>query len=620
MVRFLFHPHGSLYAHPLLVYEPVFVFLFIVSAAGVLGCSSSATPADVDTYTERIHDQMVVDTVLDATEAGADLLGVTDSTNTSADTVVTPGTDSSACDPLFLPLPPVPQIPLGEIDWSIQRFVLTDFPTHCLVVEDLDLDGALDLLWGEVVAGQPVVRIHFGPITRETAVDSGFVVPLHRFGPAASCTVLDVDLDQDQDVVIGSADGELGWLLSTGTRSWDFSPRAGEFPDDLSGTRLLITLPIDLDGRPPMELLVGGSPPVLIPCTGLSVDPGGGRDVQIFSDIPETGWLRCMAQGADGLYRVTSSGVCPPFSDGLWLGAAKGDINDDGQPDLVTVRDFGVNQMFTFGPSGGLSMVGDDPFRFLYNHGMGIHVADITQDGLLDAVITDLGPDQVYVGHACRSPVESGYTTGIGLATDRTVSWGVTSGDLDRDGDVDLLTGVSIRLPDGGFLPDKLCYPDRWGVPQANLWSVQWLPGRFKPLWIPHDPRFVPSFWGASTVVADLDNDGDLDGVVSTEDSVRVLWNQIETSGGWLSFIVTGESRLPVADVDIQVTNPYQFGARRFVTHTTGYAGHAPLRAHIGLGPADGPWKVSIKAPGYHRSLMSNLTSGRVVKVSLIPE
>lgn len=528
--------------------------------------------------------------------------------------------DPRLCEPPFFPLPAEAQIPVGEVDWWAQRFDFTDFPTHCIVVEDLDLDGHLDLLWGEIVSGHAALRVHFGPIHTATVQSQGIVIDLLDFGAADSCSVFDIDQDRDLDVVIASADGELGKLITTGFRSWDWQPKAGEFPDDLSGTRLLVTLPIDLDGRPPLELLVGGSPEVLLPCTGLATDPGGGRDVQIFSDIPENGWLRCMAVTDDGKFRVTPPGICPEFEAGLWLGAAKGDVNGDGLVDLVAVRDFGFNQMFTFAPSGGLRPASGDPFRTLYNHGMGVHIADVTQDGVLDTLITDLGPDQLYVGQRCLPPIELGDSTGLGMATDRTISWGVTSGDFDRDGDVDLLTGVSIRLPDGGFLPEKLCHPDLWGVPQANLWSVQWSPGRFKPFWLDQDPAFAPSFWGVSTIVADLDNDGDLDGLISTEDSVRVLWNEIPASGGWLGVVVGGEDGLPVADADVVVTNPGRLGARRFVTHTTGYAGHSPLRVHIGLGQTKGPWRVSIVAPGYITKSVDNITSNSTVKIGLLPE
>lgn len=83
--------------------------------------------------------------------------------------------------------------------------------------------------------------------------------------------------------------------------------------------------------------------------------------------------------------------------DGMSLGVAFGDLNQDGWPDLVVANDFGTSSLY-LNQGGHLEF---QPYALgnEIGNGMGVAIADLNKDTLPDIWITQYGRDQVYLNY-----------------------------------------------------------------------------------------------------------------------------------------------------------------------------------------------------------------------------
>ena len=343
-------------------------------------------------------------------------------------TVLTTTVQNSAG--LFLSRPRVQQFTAATAGGS-GRFapgsdVSTTF-TESIATADLDGDGDLDLLTAQYHGNS--VNVQFNNGAGQYAFSSSVVVGLALVSNPFSVSTADLDGDGDIDFVTANNDAVLH------SASVRFNDGTGHF----SGGS---------------ELFVGSNP---VAVTTADVDGDGDLDVLVANSGPGSNSVSVRFNTGSGTFSGGSEAQVGPGPQSI----AMGDVDGDGDLDLLTTS-YG-----TFGNPPGTTVsvrlnngsgtfagtrevpVADRPFS--------IATADVDADGDLDFLS---------VSSAAVGLVNVRVNDGTGRFTNGpdvpvgAYPHGVTTGDVDGDGDLDLLTAnyttgtsgggtVSVRLNDG---------------------------------------------------------------------------------------------------------------------------------------------------------------------------
>jgi enediyne biosynthesis protein E4 len=267
------------------------------------------------------------------------------------------------------------------------------------------------------------------------------------------------------------------------------------------------------------------------------------------------------------------------------LGIASADYDRDGKPDLFIANDSMVEFLYhnkgdgTFEEVGLLSGVAVDSDGRTFA-GMGVDFADYDNDGWPDLVVTDLANQRyaIYHNNHDGSFSYSSVNSGLARITMGHTGWGVRFLDYDNDGWKDLLIAQGHDLDNIELTSPSLHYRDSMLLARNNgktFVDVSSISGGvFKENWAAR---------GMS--VGDLDNDGRLDSVVTTNDGpVHVVHNETQTQNHWLLLRLVGHksNRDAIgATVEIETDAGIQCST---VTTAASYLSSSDKRVHFGLG------------------------------------
>jgi hypothetical protein len=124
--------------------------------------------------------------------------------------------------------------------------------------------------------------------------------------------------------------------------------------------------------------------------------------------------------------------------------------------------------------------------------------------------------------------------------------------------------------------------------------------------------------WAArGLATGDIDNDGRLDAVITTNDGpAYVLLNQTKTSNHWVILNLVGvkSNRDAIgAEVRISTATGDQFGT---VTTSSSYQSSSDKRLHFGLGKADSIHQIEIRWPSGIRQVLTSQKVDRILTIS----
>jgi enediyne biosynthesis protein E4 len=483
---------------------------------------------------------------------------------------------------------------------SSKRYILETTGTGAAFF-DYDGDGDLDLFlvngtrldYGELQSPSNALyrndgRGDFVDVTRESGLEA--------WGWGQGAAVSDYDNDGDPDLLVtyfganrfyrNEGDGtftEIGHEAGLDDRGWGTSAAFADFDGD-GVDDLFVANYVDFDrertpgpGEGPNCFFMG----IPVMCGPKGLAPGRSR---------------LYRGGADGRFEDVTGKLGVDEAKYFGLGAVWGDLDNDGDPDLYVANDQTPNNLFR-----------NDGDRFTdvaleagvaYNEdgraqaGMGVDLGDYDNDGWLDIHVTNFSHDYntLYRNTGQGYFVDESFAAGIGQETFLYLGWGTGLVDFDRDGRLDLF------VANGHVYPEVDSYENDSHYAQPCFVFRSKGDGTFeKPLRLTgaSGPRV-----GRGAAFADVDDDGDVDVVVTNMNATPFLFeNESGTGAHWVGLELVGRqsSRSALgARVSVVAGGLRQM---REVKSGGSYLSQSDSRLLFGLGAASSLDRVEIRWP-----------------------
>jgi hypothetical protein len=301
---------------------------------------------------------------------------------------------------------------------------------------------------------------------------------------------------------------------------------------------------------------------------------------------------------------------------GKGLGVALADYDRDGHVDLFMANDSMVEFLYrnkgdgTFEEVGLTSEVAVDVDGRTYA-GMGVDFADFNNDGWPDVVVTDLANQRyaLYQNNGDGSFNYVSHNVGIGQMTLQHSGWGVHFFDYDNDGWKDLLVAQGHDLDTIELNYPNLRYREPMLLARNTGHGFEDVSGQsgavFRQPWV-----------ARGLAVGDLNNDGRVDAVVTTNDGpVHILHNQTTAKNHWLLLKLVGHKSNRDA-IGAEVTLVTASGSQYATVSTAGsYLSSSDKRVHFGLGRETIALRVEIRWPSGIRQTVKNVAADQVLQI-----
>jgi len=342
--------------------------------------------------------------------------------------------------------------------------------------------------------------------------------------------------------------------------------------------------------------------------------------------IPVQCGPRGLPGAGDALFRNNGDGTFTDVSKQAKVDDPKGyyglgvmwtDFDDDGWPDVFVANDATPNYAYrnnhdgTFTEMGFMLGVAVDE-NGVEQGSMGVSIGDYDRDGRLDLIVTNFA-DQYNTIY--RKGPDGGFTD-VSRATKTAdvslpyVGWGVKFFDYDNDGWLDLLVTnghvypqVEGAFPGGMYGQRKLFYRNLRDGTFAEIGSAI--------------PALAARRASRGAAFGDYDDDGDVDVIVNEIDGAPTLLRNDGGSkaGHWISLKLQGtKSNRNAAGARVEL----KAGALTQVEEVhagDSYISHSDWRLHFGLGAATTVDEITVRWPGGAVEKLTKLKADQVVKI-----
>ena len=326
---------------------------------------------------------------------------------------------------------------------------------------------------------------------------------------------------------------------------------------------------------------------------------------------------------ADRLYRNNGNGTFTDISKqagianpaGKGLGVAFCDYDRDGWTDIYIANDTVRN--FLYRNTGKGTFV-DEAYRagvgFDVNGkpqaGMGTDCADVDGDGLPDIFVTNFSeelntlyqnkPDGIFEDVTVKAGLGSGFIP---------LGFGTKMFDADNDGDLD------IHVTNGHVIDNVKLYRPSLTYAQKDL-LYENLGTRFRDVSTLAGAALQATRVGRGLAVADFDNDGHLDVVItSLNERAVLLKNQGARGGNWIMIRAKGKKSNAFglgATVTVETTEGRQV---REINNTASYVSSNDVRLHVGLGAARVIRYIEVLWPSGMRQVLKDVAVNQMLTI-----
>ncbi|MCZ6691715.1 MAG: CRTAC1 family protein [Planctomycetota bacterium] len=302
--------------------------------------------------------------------------------------------------------------------------------------------------------------------------------------------------------------------------------------------------------------------------------------------------------------------------DGKALGVVWTDFDLDGDPDIFVANDSTANFLFV--------NAGDGTFEFGLTAGvgyneegatqacMGVDVGDVNGDGLLDLFSVNLDGETniLYLNGGDGTFTDFTIPTGLAHVSLTFVGFGTNMLDFDNDGDED------IYVANGHILDNIKQYNDAVDNKQTDFLFENDGEGIFRDVSRESGEYFSKKMVGRGSAVADLDDDGDLDLVITNNNQPAVI---LRNDGGSLRrfirfrLIGTQSNRDGIGAI-VRITA----GGRTQIKEVragSSYCSQSDIRIHCGLGKTDRAESVVVRWPSGTVENLGGLDAGLLYTV-----
>jgi hypothetical protein len=298
------------------------------------------------------------------------------------------------------------------------------------------------------------------------------------------------------------------------------------------------------------------------------------------------------------------------------LGVAIADYDRDGRIDLFVANDSMPEFLFHQKSDGTFEEVGLESGVAVNSEGqtyagMGVDFADYDNDGWPDLVVTDLAR-QVYALYRNNRDGTFDYTSltsGLTNASQFHSGWSLRFLDYDNDGWKDLLIAQGHDMDNIEVVSPMLRYRE----PMLLLRNTG---KKFVDVSQVSENIFHDAWVGRGMAIGDIDNDGRIDAVVSTNAGApHVLLNETSTTNHWITLHLTGhKSNRDGIGAVVKLTTTQ---GSQWVTLTTssGYLSASDSRVHFGLGSSAVADSIEIRWPSGIVQTLTHIAGDRQIEV-----
>ena len=378
-------------------------------------------------------------------------------------------------------------------------------------------------------------------------------------------------------------------------------------------------------------------------CAFLDIDGDGDLDLFVtnYLDAPKTNNRFCgdpqrrirvychplvYPAVANVLYRNDGKGAFTDVSAetglnkylGNGLGVAVGDYDDDGRPDVFVANDSVPNFLFhnegggrfsEIGLLAGVAVARDGKPRA----GMGTEFADYNGDGRLDLVVTnhEFETTSLFRNDGGSSFVDTTLDAGISSATLPFVGFGVGFFDFDNDADLDL------SIVNGHVIDNTALFRAGSTHAQRKLLFLNTNGRRFAEISQQSGSGFAKDGVGRTLIGGDIDNDGDIDLVVTNNGgAAEILRNTGGNARNAIEIRVVGtRSNRDGLGARLTITAGGRTQVREIKSGSS-YLGQNDLRAHVGLGEATRVDRIDVRWPAGHTESIRDVAANQIVTVT----
>jgi hypothetical protein len=486
---------------------------------------------------------------------------------------------------------------------------------------DYDGDGKLDLYFATgnflPLAATPVASNRLyknlgGWKFRDETERSG----LGFRGYCHGITVGDIDNDGDADLFLSNYGGDAFFLNNGNGTFSEIGRAAGIFR---TGTWSSSAAFLDYDGDGDLDLYVSRYGDWQYP-----------RDDQFCGDVERkirrycpTASLRSVKHtlfrnNGDRTFTDVTDRAGISRTDGHGFAAVAADLDGDGRIDLYVANDKDPNFLYLNNGDGTFRDVSEDSgagydVEGQAQAGMGVDAEDIDGDGRPELFVTNFANEY----NTLYRNLGQGYfldaTANFGLAVDSLpwIGWGCVLADLDNDGWPDAVVANADVDDNAESLGKMLTYA------QPPLLHRNLGGRKFRLSNAGAGVYFAGRHLGHGLAVGDLDDDGDLDLVVSHKDGPpAILRNDTASANHWIRFTLVGtrSARDAVgARVEVHI--------RGRIIHRQKKSGYSLMSSHdprllVGLGAAEVVDRVIIRWPSGQVGTLEGPAVGRTHEIS----